>query len=140
MCWINIYLGPPNIIMYNIGKNFVSKEFKQYAIILGTTIRSVPIKAHNSVGMVERYYGPLYHIYHIIIVELLDIGKDMALQMAFKAINNSIGPNSLIPTLLVFRAYPYIVESNTPNPIVISQAAALKKAIEKVKKFRAERQ
>jgi len=39
--------------------------------------------------------------------------------MAFKAINNSIGPNGLIPTLLVFRAYLYIVESDVPNPIVI---------------------
>ena len=39
--------------------------------------------------------------------------------MAFKAINNFIGPNSLIPTLLVFRAYLYIVKSNIPNPIVI---------------------
>jgi len=52
-------------------------------------------------------------------VELLDIGKDMALQITFKAINNSTGPNSLIPTLLVFRAYLYIVKSNTPNPIVV---------------------
>jgi hypothetical protein len=57
--------------------------------------------------------------------------------MAFKAINNSIGPNSLIPTLLVFRAYPCIVESNVPNLIVIQQAAALKKAIKEVKKLRA---
>ena len=39
--------------------------------------------------------------------------------MAFKVINNSVGPNSLIPTLLVFKAYLYIVESNIPNPIVI---------------------
>ena len=39
--------------------------------------------------------------------------------MAFKAINNSIGFNSLIPTLLIFGAYPYIVKSNTPNPIVV---------------------
>ena len=39
--------------------------------------------------------------------------------MAFKAINDFIGSNSLIPTLLVFRAYLYIVESNIPNPIVI---------------------
>ena len=52
-------------------------------------------------------------------MELLDIGKDIALQMAFKAINNSVGPNGLIPTLLVFRAYLYIVESNIPNPTVI---------------------
>jgi hypothetical protein len=39
----------------------------------------MPIKAHNSVKMVERYYGPLYCIYHIIIAELLDIDKDIAL-------------------------------------------------------------
>ena len=58
--------------------------------------------------------------------------------MAFKAINNSIGPNSLIPTLLVFRAYLYIVKSNIPNFIVVKRVVALKKAIEEVKKFRTE--
>jgi hypothetical protein len=57
--------------------------------------------------------------------------------MAFKAINDSTDPNSLIPTLLVFRAYPYIVKSDAPNPIVVKQAAALKKAIEEVKKLKA---
>jgi len=79
MCWINTYLGPPNIITYNIGKNFISKEFKQYAIIFGIVIRSVPIKAHNLVGIVECYYSPLRCIYHIITTELLDINKDIAL-------------------------------------------------------------
>jgi len=79
----------------------------------------VPIKAYNLVGMVKHYHSPLYRIYYIIIIELLDIGKNIALQMAFKAINDSIGPNSLIPTLLVFRAYLCMVESDTPNPIVI---------------------
>ena len=59
--------------------NFISKEFKQYAIILGTAIKSVPVKAHNLVEMVKRYYGPLCCIYHIIIAELLDINKDIAL-------------------------------------------------------------
>jgi len=57
----------------------VSKEFKQYAIIFGIVIKSVPIKAHNLVGIVERYYGPLRRIYYIITAELLDISKDMAL-------------------------------------------------------------
>jgi hypothetical protein len=59
--------------------------------------------------------------------------------MAFKAINDFTGPNSLIPTLLVFRAYLYIVKSDAPNPIVIKRAVALKKAIEEVKKLKAER-
>ena len=39
--------------------------------------------------------------------------------MAFKAINNFTGFNNFIPTLLIFRAYPYIVKSDTPNPTVI---------------------
>src|SRR6266700_4506684 len=122
MCWINIYLGPPNIIIYDIGKNFISKEFKQYAIILGIAIKSVPVKAHNLVGIVERYYGPLCRIYYIIITELPDISKDMALQMAFKAINDSAGPDGLTPTLLVFGAYPRMVESDAPNPTVMQRA------------------
>ena len=69
--------------------------------------------------MVKYYYSPLYCIYHIITAELLDISKDIALQIAFKVINNFISPDSLIPTLLVFRVYLYIVEFNIPNPTVI---------------------
>ena len=79
MCWIDTYLGPPDIITYDVGKNFVSKEFKQYAIILRIAIRSVPVEAYNLVGIVERYYSPLRRIYYIIIAELLDINKDIAL-------------------------------------------------------------
>ena len=58
--------------------------------------------------------------------------------MAFKAINDFTGPDGLIPTLLVFRAYPCIVEFDAPNPTVTQWAAALKKAMEEVKKLRAE--
>jgi len=39
--------------------------------------------------------------------------------MAFKAINDSVGLDGLIPTLLVFRAYPQMTESDVPSPIVI---------------------
>ena len=116
----------------------MSKEFKQYTIILGIIIRSVLIEAHNLVGMVEYCYGPLCRIYHITIAELPDISKNMALQMVFKVINDFAGPDGLIPTLLVFRAYPCIVESDALNFIVVKQAAALKKAIEEIKKLRAE--
>ena len=69
--------------------------------------------------MVKRYYSPLRRIYYIITAELLNISKDIALQMAFKAINNFIGFDSLIPTLLVFKIYLYIVKSNILNPIVV---------------------
>ena len=60
--------------------------------------------------MVKCYYSSICHIYYIIITELLDIDKDIALQIAFKVINNFI---------------------------VVKQVAALKKAIEEVKKLKA---
>ena len=57
--------------------------------------------------------------------------------MAFKVINNSTDPNGFIPTLLIFKAYLYIIKSNAPNFTVIKRAVAFKKAIEKVKKLKA---
>ena len=39
--------------------------------------------------------------------------------MAFKAINDFVGSNGLIPTLLVFGAYPRIVKFNAPNSTVV---------------------
>ena len=139
-CWIDTYLGPPDIIAHDAGKNFISREFKQYAINMGTVTKSVPVEAHNSIGMVERYHGPLRRVYRIITSEIPEIDKEMALQMAFKAINDSAGPDGLVPTLLVFGAYPRMAESDAPSPTVTQRANAFKKAMGEVKKIRAERQ
>lgn len=79
MCWINIYLGPPDLIVHNVDKNFVSKEFKQYTDVINIKMKSVPVKAHNSIGMVKRYHGPLRRAYQIIVVEIPNISKDMVL-------------------------------------------------------------
>jgi len=49
---------------------------------------------------------PLRHAYKIISLKLESTSKELILQMAVKAINNSTGPDGLIPTLLVFGAYP----------------------------------
>ena len=62
-CWIDTYLGPPDLITHDAGKNFVSKEFKQYTSMIGITTKSAPVEAHNSIGIVEQYYGPLRRIY-----------------------------------------------------------------------------
>ena len=41
----------------------MSKEFKQYAIIIGVNIKRVLVKAHNLISIVERYYSPIRHAY-----------------------------------------------------------------------------
>jgi len=78
----------------------------------------VLVEAYNLIRIVKRYHSPLWRVYQIITVEIPNINKDTALQMAFKAINNSIGPNGLVPTLLVFGAYPRITNLDAPSPIV----------------------
>jgi len=55
---------------------------------------------------VEQYYTPLCCVYEIISLELKNTSKKLILQIAVKAVNNSAGPDGLIPILLVFGAYP----------------------------------
>ena len=53
----------------------------------------------------------------------------MALQMAVKAVNNTTGLNGLVPTLLVYGAYPRISNLDPPTLSITDQAAATRKAI-----------
>ena len=57
--------------------------------------------------------------------------------MAIKAINNTAGPNRLVPTLLVYRAYPKISNLGPPAPSIIERAAVIQKAMAKIVKLRA---
>ena len=78
-CWIDTYLGPPDQLVADSGKQFTSKEFAQYTNTMGIKVKIVPVKAHNSIGIVEYYHGPIRYAYLIIITEIQDINKDMAL-------------------------------------------------------------
>ena len=42
-------------------------------------VKEVPIKAHNSIKKVERYYIPLYCVYKIISLELKGASKELIL-------------------------------------------------------------
>jgi len=55
---------------------------------------------------VEWYYALLRRVYKIISLKLEDASKELTLQMAIKAINDSASPDGLVPILLVFGAYP----------------------------------
>ena len=67
------------MITYNTKKNFISKDFKHLAIIIGITTKIVPVEAHWLIRKVERYYAVLHHTYQIISKELPNLDKEMAL-------------------------------------------------------------
>lgn len=107
---------------------------------MGSATKSVLVEAHNSIGKVERYHGPVRRAYQIIRTELPDLDQNLALQMAFKAINNTAGPDGIVPTLLVFGAYLRLVKQDALSPTISQRIRALHKATEEVQKLRAKRQ
>ncbi|KAK1990965.1 hypothetical protein LX36DRAFT_695013 [Colletotrichum falcatum] len=79
--------------------NFHATEFKRATQALSIEVKEVPIKAHNSVRKVKRYHAALRRVYAIIHAKTGAKSK-VALQLAVKAINDTAGPDGLMPTLL----------------------------------------
>jgi len=57
--------------------------------------------------------------------------------MAVKAVNNTAGPNRLVPTLLVYGAYLRISNLDPPAPSITEQAVIIRKAMAEIVKLRA---
>ena len=85
------------------------------------------MEAYNSISKVERYYTLLRQVYKIIRTELKEegINNEVYLQIAIKAINDTAGPNGLVPTLLVFRAYPRMTLANPLALLIIKRSKAI---------------
>ncbi|KAI0997194.1 hypothetical protein K3495_g10991 [Podosphaera aphanis] len=108
LMWIDIYVVPPDFTIGDAGKNFTTTEFRENARALAIQVKEVPVEAHNSIGKLERHHGPLRRAYEVIYADLhgtQTMASDI-LKMAIKAVNDTAGPNGLVPKLLVFGAYP----------------------------------
>jgi hypothetical protein len=58
--------------------------------------------------------------------------------MAVKAVNDTAGLDGIIPTLLVFGAYPQMIDMDPPSPSIIQQAQAIHVATKEVRQLYAE--
>ena len=59
--------------------------------------------------------------------------------MAFKAINDSAGPDGLIPILLVYGALLRMTEYDLLSPSIVQRSTVLKKAMAEIQRLRAKR-
>jgi hypothetical protein len=100
-------------------------------------MKEVPVEAYNSVGKVERYYNPLRRAYKIICNKLRDTKTNakMSLQIAVKTVNDSVGPNDIIPILLVFGAYPRITNNSVLSLITTKRAKTIRKASNEIRQY-----
>ncbi|KAF1974623.1 hypothetical protein BU23DRAFT_579705 [Bimuria novae-zelandiae CBS 107.79] len=108
---INTYQGPLDILTHDAGTNFVSAEFRAEVKIMGVICKQVPTEAHWS---------------NILYAKLTSTMSNKAiLQMAVKAINNIVGPNSLVLTLLVFGAYLRITIESPLLLLIVKRSEAI---------------
>lgn len=95
-------------------------------------MKNALVEEHDSIRMVKRYHGLLQPVYSIVTNEIACIESHLTLQMSFKAIDNSVGPNGLVLTLLVFGAYSRMTKLDILFPSISKRAVAMKKAGDKV--------
>jgi hypothetical protein len=91
------------------------------------------VKTHNNVGKIERYYIPLRRVFKVIRNDLRgSVSDGDILQIAVKAVNDTAGPNSIVPTLLVFGVYLRMTKDSPTSPSITIRAEAIRKIIKEI--------
>ena len=114
-CWIAVYVGFPNIFAYDQGSVFNSELFTQACKQFGIIMKPTPTESHNSLSSCERYHAPLRRIYKKLQIEFPRLNEDTRLSLAVQALNNTAGPDGLVPTLLVFGMVPKLPLGHIEN-------------------------
>jgi hypothetical protein len=107
---------------------------------MAITTKCVPVKAYWSIGLVEQAHALLRRAFEIIEEECPTTPREACLQIAVKAVNDTAGPDGLVPTLLVFGAFPRMTELDAPAPSIVQRATAIRKAMNEVVRLRAKMQ
>lgn len=84
MRWIDVYLGPPDVIACDAGNNFIGSAFQGNADMLHICTKSVPVEFANSTTKNRRYHAPLQRAFSIINKRASDMDKAEVSQMVVK--------------------------------------------------------
>ena len=103
-------------------------------------MKNVSVETHHSIDQIERYHELLRRVYLIIVSEISEIDPELNLQMTLKTINDSIESHELIFILLIFGAYLRMTKLDAPSPTISQRAIAMKKVMNEMRKFNANRQ
>lgn len=86
---------------------------RQNVIVLQLSV----VDSNNSIGSGERYHQPVRRVSSVIGLAHPSVHPEVALRMALKGVNDTMGPDGLVPTLLVFGSLPtpLITSSDLPT-------------------------
>ena len=133
-CWGAIYTGLPNRALLDQGSHF-RQLFIDLAKIHYIKVENTGIQAHSILGLGERYHQPLHQPFRKIMAEDKKTDLDLALALSFKEMNDTLGPEGLVPSALVFGEFPKIQGSKpTPRATLLSCRAVAETAGKEMEK------
>jgi len=106
--WAHAYAGHPEQMHTDQGPQFVAAGWRALAHAAGIHQRESGVESHNSLGAGERYHAVLRQIYRRVKADHPDLPPEVSLALAVSAMNTTVGPHGLVPTLLVFGMIPRV--------------------------------
>lgn len=123
--WVTVYLGITNRIRADQGSVFTSKFWDNITAVHGIDLQLSGIQSHNSIGIGERYHAPLRRIFRVIRSQYLRLDPEVALRLAVKAANDTLGPEGHVPSKLVYGMDPAFPVENAQHPAQRDRMGAL---------------
>jgi hypothetical protein len=105
-CWETLCPGHPDKTRTDQGTQFKSPRWKELMDATGIELILLGVESHNSIGLGERYHGPLRRIYQKIRYDYPNLNPDISLRLAVKAMSDTMNPEGLVPFYLVFCIMP----------------------------------
>lgn len=115
-CWSTVYLGNPDKLKVDQGSAFTSVRWTKLCDKIGIEVVESGIEHHNALGSGERYHDPLRRIYKKIKLETPSMKSHISLRIAVKSIKDTLGPEGLVPSLLVFGCLPRFPSTTSNLP------------------------
>lgn len=106
--WSTIYIGFPECILTDQGSVFISKEWNSNCDLAQIRLIHTGTESHNSLGLCEKYHSTLRTIFQKLRCDFPNLPCDIALAKSVQAMNETVGPHGLVPSLLVFGVIPKI--------------------------------
>lgn len=112
----------------DMGPQFRSTKWRNLCQLHGIKLTRSGVEHHNALRVGERYHTFLRQVYRKVKAEHPDFSKMEILEIAVKVVNDTAGPNGLVPTLLVFGVMPRIPITPVDLPAQRERMQALSEA------------
>ena len=111
LCWVSTYVGYPDILKADAGSVFTSRKWNKLTAEVGVAVEIAGVESSNSMGVGERYHDPLRRIYDKVLASHPGHTKEVILALADKGMKDTLGPEGLVPSLLVFLCHTQSLSS-----------------------------